>query len=134
VESILCLLNPWSHERRLKSVFHTSYLGCCQPHWCTRNGYACLWGLNVNNTSLVSEEPIHQSLLPSELSCPTVVYALLVQLTPSPPKPASQVHSKLPKVLSQVAFMWQLSISVSHSSISNKKEKAYVNIRYPTNL
>jgi len=36
--------------------------------------------------------------------------ALLVQLTPSPSKPALQVHSKLPVVSVQVAFSWQLSV------------------------
>ena len=50
-------------------------------------------------------------------SFPTV---LLVQLTPSPSKPAMQAHSKLPKVLLQAAFSWQLSISISHSLMSIK--------------
>jgi len=45
---------------------------------------------------------------------------LLVQLTPFPSKPASHVHSKLPKVLLQVAFTWQSSIPVTHSSVSMK--------------
>ena len=43
-----------------------------------------------------------------------------MQLTPSPLKPGLQLQWKLPKVLLQVAFSWQLSNSVVHSSMSIK--------------
>ena len=43
---------------------------------------------------------------------------LLVQLTPSPSNPLSQVHSKLPIVSVQLAFTLQLAISDLHSSMS----------------
>ena len=49
----------------------------------------------------------------------------LVQLTPFPSNPLRQAHSKLPKVLLQVAFTWQSSIPVSHSSISTYEEQMY---------
>ena len=43
---------------------------------------------------------------------------LLGQTIPSPEYPGLQVHSKLPIVLSHTAFISQLSVSVSHSSMS----------------
>ena len=50
---------------------------------------------------------------------------LLKQMTPSPVYPGLHVHSKLPTVLSHTAFISQLSVSRSHSSMS-KVEKEYV--------
>ena len=43
---------------------------------------------------------------------------ILVQLIPSPSNPWLQVHEKLPIMSTQVAFIWQLSLSWSHSSMS----------------
>jgi len=43
---------------------------------------------------------------------------LPVQLTPSPENPELQEQVNQPTVLVQVAFRWQLSVPIAHSSIS----------------
>jgi len=44
--------------------------------------------------------------------------ASLVQVTPSPSKPLRQVHSKLPMVSVQLAWIWQSSFPNWHSLMS----------------
>ena len=93
------------------------------------NGWACmLVGIDCN-----SNMPLHLGELYSSncitflLFFPhdgTIFVILLVQSIPFPSKPAEQLHSKLPKVLLQVAFAWQLSIPFLHSSISTRNRHA----------
>ena len=45
---------------------------------------------------------------------------LPVQLTPSPSHPSLHVHVKLPSASAHVASSWQLSVSLSHSSMSRE--------------
>ena len=59
-----------------------------------------------------------------------IAQILLVQLTPSPEKPALQVHSKLPKVLMQVAFSWQLSVPSVHSLTSIQNKTMHISASY----
>ena len=79
----------------------------------------------MNNHSFLTERNtlcmyVHHSIcLSMSVTChKPCSSALLVQLTPFPSKPISQVHSKLPNMLLQVAFTWQSTIPVIHSSIS----------------
>jgi len=46
-----------------------------------------------------------------------------VQVTPFPVYPVLQVQVKLPTVLSQVAWSWQLSVPSVHSSTSTSSQK-----------
>ena len=45
-----------------------------------------------------------------------------MQVTPSPKKPALQVHVKDPIVFAHTALVLQLSVLATHSSISIKKK------------
>ena len=46
-----------------------------------------------------------------------------MQTVPFPSYPERHVQVKDPTVLAQIAFTWQLSVLVSHSLISIKKER-----------
>ena len=97
--------------------------------------------------STISHKVMSQKIIPSSTVCDdlhtdtvmwtwycefynSIAQILLVQLTPSPEKPALHIHSKLPKVLMQVAFSWQLSVPSVHSLMSIQNKRMHICASY----